>query len=204
MIILAHPPPKIWAVRGKDFFMKKRQFSFILYLENLRVDWQDALESELQLPCAYAIHNAPQDLGDNKPHVHLIVCWAGPCTDKCALELINSTLSAPDCICCSTLQAVNNLSYMYQYLVHASADALRKGKYRYPDSARVSLNGFSVDSSGDDSAYIDFALDIIVDNDLHDFRRLYLTLRSLKASGEPLADPSVVRSNAFFFSQFLK
>lgn len=184
--------------------MKKRQFSFILYLENLRVDWQDALESELQLPCAFAIHDNPEDLGTNKPHVHLIVCWAGPVTDKCALELINSTLSAPGFKCCSTLQAVNNLLYMYQYLVHSSADAVRKGKFRYPDSARVTLNGFSVDSSDDDSALIDFALDIIVDNDLHDFRKLYLTLRSLKAAGEPLADPSVVRSNAYFFAQFLR
>ena len=184
--------------------MKKRQFSFILYLENLREDWIDALESDLQLPCAYAVHDSPEDLGVNKPHVHLIVCWAGPVTDKCALDLINSTLSAPDCKCCSTLQAVNNLSYMYQYLVHASSDAIRKGKYRYPDSVRVCLNGFSVDSSEDDSAFIDFALDLIVDNDLHDFRKLYLMLRTLRASGEALADPSVVRSNAYFFAQFLR
>ena len=184
--------------------MKKRCFSFILYLENLRPDWQDALTSVVQLPCCYAIHDAPEDLQGKKPHVHLMISWSGPVTDNFALDFVNSSLSAPDLKCCSTLQAVNNPFYMYQYLVHASSDAVKKGKYRYPDTVRISLNGFSVESPELDVASFDFAVSLILDNDLHDFRKLFFLLRELRASGEAFADPSVLRENAYFFSQLLR
>lgn len=184
--------------------MKKRCFSFILYLENLRPDWEDALQSVVQLPCCYAIHDAPEDLQGRKSHVHLMISWSGPVTDKSALELVNSSLSAQGFKCCSTLQAVNNPFYMYQYLIHVSSDAVKKGKYRYPASARVSLNGFSVESPELVDASFDFAVSLILDNDLHDFRTLYLLLRKLRASGDALADPSVLRGNAYFFSQLLR
>lgn len=185
---------------------KKRVYSAILYLENLHPDWQDRVESVLQLPSAYAIHDHPADLrSEKKPHVHLIVQWFGPVTSKNALGTINDALSAPGCVCCSTVQSVNSVRHMYNYLIHASSDAVRKGKYLYPEEARVSCNGFRISDNSDDEseASLFYIEGLVLDGNFSSFSDLVSKIRELESLGEPcrVAD---IRRNAYYLNALLR
>lgn len=185
---------------------KKRVYSAILYLENLHSEWQDRIESVLQLPSAYAIHDSVEDIGtERKPHVHLIVQWGGPVTARNALGTINYALSAPGCACCSTVQSVNSVRHMFDYLIHASSDAVRKGKYLYPEEVRITCNGFKIaDSSEDETeASLSYIEELILGGTLSSFAELVKKIRELEALGEPchVAD---IRKNSYYLNTLLR
>lgn len=122
---------------------KFRFWSAVCYPENMVPDWEETIGDILQIPYAYAFHDSPLDLKGDKPHVHLILCWSGPTTRNCALQMAN-LLSLPGLTCCSTVQFVSNIEHMYNYLIHDTDDCRRKGKYLYPASSRHEGNGFDV------------------------------------------------------------
>lgn len=124
---------------------KSRYWVGIVYTENCKSGWQDAIGDDLQLPAVYAIHD--QDLDESgaprKPHAHVLVCFPNTTTRKHAKEVLN-TLSAPGKVCCSTAQACINIRHTYEYLIHNTETAKKEGKHLYPESARVGVNGFDI------------------------------------------------------------
>lgn len=118
----------------------------VLYPENMISNWQDDIESLVQLPFAYCIHD--QDLKSDgdcaKTHVHLILAWPNTTTQKQA-EWVFQKLQDPDMgSCLHKVEQIINMQRMYDYLIHDTDDARRKGKYQYSKDLRIEGNGFDI------------------------------------------------------------
>lgn len=125
--------------------MKVKIWEGVTYPENMADWWQSEIDDILQVPFAYAIHDIDHDSKSQhrKTHVHIIVVWNGNTTRKAIINQLNR-LSAPGKKCCSTAEPVNNIRHAYDYLIHATASCEKKGKERYPESARVEGNNFDI------------------------------------------------------------
>lgn len=124
---------------------KTKLWEGILFPENMKENWQDEIDDVLQVPFAYAIHDADRDTKSKhrKTHVHCIVVWSGPTTLKAVINVFNR-LSADGKRCCSTAEPVNNIRHAYDYLIHDTASCRKKGKELYPEEARVTGNCFDI------------------------------------------------------------
>lgn len=119
----------------------------VLYLENMLDNWQDELGDIVQLPVAYCIHDKDLDNdGDcRKPHVHMILAWGNTTTYKNAMSVFE-LLSAPGKQCINTCKKVISIRGSYNYLIHDTDAARKKGKYLYPKENRILLNNFDIGS----------------------------------------------------------
>ncbi|MGI6128385.1 MAG: Rep family protein [Planifilum sp.] len=126
---------------------KARYWSGVLYPENMRSDWKDEISRVVQLPYAYCVHDKDVDKKGElrKAHVHLIVAFPNTTTQKSALDLMQS-LSAPGKKAISTVEAVKNIRFMYDYIRHDTADARKQHKHLYEVEERVCGNGFDIGS----------------------------------------------------------
>lgn len=117
------------------------------YPENMVDDWQEVIGETYQLPFAYCIHDKDkdEDKDDRKTHVHIMLAWANNTTYKAALELFNK-LSKPGCKAFNTCEKVNNIRFMYNYLIHDTEDCRKKHKYQYPAIERITGNNFDIGS----------------------------------------------------------
>lgn len=124
---------------------KQRAWEAVCYPENMRGDWQEEIDGIIQLPYAYAIHDASVTSKgeDRKVHVHILVVWPSPTTGRNALNVFLD-LSAPGKKCCSTVQPVINVRHAYDYLIHDTDNARKKGKEQYPPEARICGNNFDI------------------------------------------------------------
>lgn len=125
---------------------KARHWCAILYPENMIEHWEDEIGHILQMPSCYGIHDGDMEedgVTPRKPHVHLVLPFSGPVTQGNVIKIAN-TLSKPGMQCCSTAKAINNMRYMYNYLIHDTDDARKKHKKQYDKSHRVCLNGFDI------------------------------------------------------------
>lgn len=124
---------------------KNRYWVGVLYLENMIPDWKDCIADLLQLPFCYCIHDADTDsLSEHrKDHLHLIICFPNTTTYKHAMEVF-MLLSAPGRIAINTCQAVINVRFMYEYLIHNTDACRSKGKHLYKASERISGNNFDI------------------------------------------------------------
>ena len=125
---------------------KARYWCAICYPENMIDDWKDEIAHILQMPFCYGWHN--QDLDKDgktiaKEHVHLVLPFDGPTTQKNVINVANK-LSKPGEVCCSAAQSIMNMRYMYNYLIHDTDDARKKHKYQYDESHRVEGNNFDI------------------------------------------------------------
>lgn len=117
----------------------------ILYPENMRADWQDEIYNLIQKPFAYCRHNKDKlvERGERKDHVHLIIVWDAPTTKTWALYVFN-LLSDGKKSCCSTIEPCIDIRHCYDYLIHDTEDARRKGKVVYSPEFRICGNGFDI------------------------------------------------------------
>lgn len=124
---------------------KARYWCAILYPENMIDTWQEDIAHILQKPACYGIHDKDleKDGSPRKEHVHLMLPFDGPTTLKNVLTIANK-LSKPGETCCSTAEVINDMRYMYNYLLHDTDDARKKHKYQYDKSHRVCVNGFDI------------------------------------------------------------
>lgn len=124
---------------------KSRVWTGTLYPENMIDNWQDEISNIIQLPCVYAIHDKDvnNDSLGRKKHVHLMVVWRNNTTNKAALQLFNR-LSGTQNKCCPFVEKVISVRHVYDYFIHATEDAKKKGKYQYNEDARVCLNNFDI------------------------------------------------------------
>lgn len=125
---------------------KNRQWAAILYPENMREDWRDEIDGLVQLPYAYCLHDKGLELeqGDHrKEHLHLILVWPAPTTQKHAMEVFGR-LSAPGRRALSTCEPVYNARRIYDYLIHDTEDSRKKGKFKFDPSERITGNNYDI------------------------------------------------------------
>ena len=134
---------------------KARYWTAVCYPENMRPDWKERIGEVLQLPYAYCVHDkdVQGDGDDRKAHVHIMVAWPNTTTYKSALETFKG-LSAPGAQCVNTCQKVQNVRYMYDYLIHDTDDARKKHKHQYARSERVTGNNFRRIRSGSGASWV--------------------------------------------------
>ena len=124
---------------------KSRYWAAICYPDNMRKDWEEVIDQQLEFPFAYCVHNMDHDSKSEqrKNHVHIMLVWSNTTTKKAALEIFDR-LSAPGCRCCSTVQSIHNIRAAYDYLIHDTEAARKAGKELYPESVRIEGNNFDI------------------------------------------------------------
>lgn len=126
---------------------KARYWVGVGYPENMRPDWQDVIGEVTQLPYAYCVHDKDMDGNedDRKEHVHILLAFPNTTTYKSALTVMQG-LSADGRKAFNTVQKVNNVRFMYNYLIHDTEDCKKKHKHLYDASERVTGNNFDIGS----------------------------------------------------------
>lgn len=126
---------------------KARNWAAVCYPENMIDTWQEDIGDILQLPGEYCIHDSclEKDGSPRKTHVHIIIVFNNTTTQKRAMEIINQ-LSADGKRCCSTIESINNIKHMHNYLIHDTQDCKKKKKHQYNPSERIEFNNFDVGS----------------------------------------------------------
>lgn len=123
--------------------IKARYWQAVLWTENLIEDWEMKVEETLQLPFAYCIHNKDVEKDGvtlRKPHVHVIVAYPNTTTYKHALNVFKLLGEKA----CNTCQPCRSIRYCYDYLIHDTDDARKKGKHQYDEHERVRGNNFDI------------------------------------------------------------
>lgn len=124
---------------------KARYWVGVGYPENLRPDWKDVIGEVTQLPYAYCVHDKDVDGAedDRKEHVHILLAFPNTTTYKAALGVLQE-LSAPGKKAFNTVQKVNNVRFMYNYLIHDTEDSRKKHKHQYDPTERITGNNFDI------------------------------------------------------------
>lgn len=179
---------------------KSRNWTAILYQENMAENWKDSISGVLQLPFCYVEH-FPDD--GRKAHVHIMISWDGPTTYKNALSVFKE-LDPTISIC----KRVISVPFLYKYFIHDTDDCRRKGKELIDESLRVSGNGFEVSDSSDSSkrkmAVLDFIFDKVGNGIVFsDFQEFYLFFRSLP-DPEAYDACCLIFEKPFFFSKVIR
>lgn len=165
---------------------KARFWMGVCYQESMLDSWCEDIGDILQLPYAYCEHTLDVDANSDhrKDHVHIIIAFPNTTTHKHAKEVFN-LLSKSFNPCCSTCEAVISIRGAYDYLIHNTESSRLKGKYQYPESARISGNNFDIGSyeqiSASDKNRIALELcDFIVDNNITNFADFFLYVRTIE------------------------
>lgn len=125
---------------------KNRQWTAVLYNENMLNGWHEELDTLVQLPYAYCVHDkglALESGEHRKVHTHMILVWPAPTTYKHACEVFNR-LSAPGKTAFSKIEPVYSARQMYDYLIHDTADCRKKGKYIFSQEERITGNNYDI------------------------------------------------------------
>lgn len=124
---------------------KAKYWTAVGYPENMVSNWQNCIGDLLQLPYAYCIHDKDKDDKGQmkKTHVHILIAFTNTTTYKNALSTFRS-LNEEGKEAFNTCMNVNNICYMYDYLIHDTQDSHRGGKYLYTASNRITGNNFDI------------------------------------------------------------
>lgn len=110
-------------------------------------DWEDKISNLLQVPYVYCIHDKDlcSDGSIRKTHVHIMIAWANTTTYKSALTCFKR-LEKEGCIAIPNdkIEVVQNVRFMFNYLVHDTDDCKKKNKHLYSAAERVCGNGFDI------------------------------------------------------------
>lgn len=163
---------------------KARFWVGILYLENMIDSWVDDIDDVVQVPFAYCVHDKDLDRAgeDRKPHVHLMLAFSNTTTFNHVKKVFN-LLSAPGQVCCSTCQACIDVRRSYDYLIHDTDNARKKGKYQYPAEERICGNNFDIGifeqiSALDRAALVKELCDCIIKMQFVNFADFYIYVSS--------------------------
>lgn len=159
---------------------KARYWAGILYPENMRAGWEQDIGHLLQVPYAYAKHDADKnsDGDERKEHIHLMIAYPNTTTAKAAYTVMDR-LSADGVHCLSTIESVNSVRHMYEYMIHNTEDCRKKHKHQYDASVRITGNNFDIGSyeqvsQADKNAMCKELCDVIVKNGYTNFADLYI------------------------------
>lgn len=157
---------------------ENRYFWGSCYPENMIPNWKEEIDFILQKPFAYCVHNADKAIvsEDRKEHVHIILAYGNNSTSKAACRLLNK-LSLPGKQCCPFVEACDDVGYCYEYLIHNTDNAKKKGKHLYQQSERITGNGFDIGlyvqlTKAEKDQLLSDLEDFIIDNGVMNFIEL--------------------------------
>lgn len=163
---------------------KARYWTAVGYTENMRGDWRDVIGQLLQHPFVYCVHDKDKqgDGDDRKVHVHIVVAFPGPTTYKNVLALFRR-LNAEGKEAFNTAEPVMNMRYMYNYLIHDTDDARKKGKFQYPKDERIGGNNFDIGAyeqltMADKENMVEELEDLVLEQNIGNYRVLYLYVKN--------------------------
>lgn len=185
---------------------KARYWVGVGYPENMRPDWRDVIGEILQLPYAYCIHDKDKDgdEDDRKVHVHVIIAFPNTTTYKSALSTLQE-LSDEGKQAFPTVKKVNNVRFMYNYLIHDTEDSRKKHKYQYSPRERITGNNFDIGSY--EQLSLDEKNSILVELEKRLFEKGYTNYADFFADVMENFSPEysqVVRGNSGHFSRLTK
>lgn len=124
---------------------KNKYWVGVCYPENMVEDWQEKIYDLVQVPFAYCQHTMDKDTKSEKrkDHVHIILAFNNTTTKNWAFSVMDK-LSAPGKTCCPGIQPIIWIRNQYDYLIHDTEGARKAGKELYPESARITGNGFDI------------------------------------------------------------
>lgn len=185
---------------------KARYWVGVGYPENMRSDWRDVIGEVTQLPYAYCVHDkdVDGDEDDRKEHVHILLAFPNTTTYKAALAVLQE-LSAPGAKAFNTVQKVNNVRFMYNYLIHDTEDSRKKGKHQYEPKERITGNNFDIGNyeqlSLDEKNSILVELEkLIFSEGLYNYADFYSNV----LTSYPQEYAAVVRGNSGHFARLLR
>ena len=132
--------------------VKARDWTVVLYPENMIPMWQDRIYRQLQVPFEYIIHNRDtveleeDETEPRKVHVHLVLHWDNPTTYNHVLTLVQDKLSALGKRCCNKVEPVIKLKYIHRYLTHETEDCKKACKFVYPRTEIITGNNWDLGS----------------------------------------------------------
>lgn len=188
---------------------KGRQFTFLLYPENLPDDWETRLR-ELDIPIAISpLHNKDIDKkmgGFKKAHYHGICIYKNPITqDGMTLKLNRALAHDGYKNCVPKVQfLVKGIESTYLYLTHESESAKEEGKHVYDSSEIKLLNNFDISryvvlDVHEKEELLQDLIKLIYNNGLTNVFQLMGYLNELRVQGKPTPPErdvlDVVRSN---------
>ena len=121
---------------------KARYWNFVMYPESMIENWQEDIAEIIQYPYAYCIHDKcmTKDGLPRKIHVHIIIAFPNTTTYNNVLAI------AKKLGVCNYVEKTQNIRWMYNYLIHDTEDARKKGKYQYDPNERITGNDFDIGS----------------------------------------------------------
>ena len=152
------PAENLFFGKGVIFFMQKeneielpsekaRYWCAVLYPENMIDDWQNQIGDKLQMPFCYCVHDSDVDkAGEHrKTHVHVMICYTNTVRASAVYKVFDR-LSKTGYRCLSTIEPVNNVRHMYEYLIHNTESARKQKKFQYDKAQRICGNNFDIGS----------------------------------------------------------
>ena len=115
---------------------KFRNWTAVLYPENMIPNWQDRIYRLLECPFEYIIHDKDEieieedEKQPRKTHIHIILHYGNCTTYNSAFSLFDR-LSKLGFHCLNKIEPVRNLLFLHRYLTHSTPDAISQGKHRY-------------------------------------------------------------------------
>lgn len=124
---------------------KAKYWNVIVYPENLNFECMEDASDEIGIPFAYCVHDKDKDGhdGDRKTHVHVMAAFSNTTTAKHVYEMFSS-LSKPGRKCCLPPKPCGDVRHSYEYLIHDTENARKKGKHQYGVEERICCNGFDI------------------------------------------------------------
>ena len=121
--------------------IKAKYWWAVLYPESMIEGWQEDIDTILQLPYSFCVHDKDKDghKGDRKIHIHLIIAFNNTTTYKNAISIFQKLMPS-----CAYIEKVINIRYSYEYLIHNTKDCKKKKKYLSDVSERILGNNFDI------------------------------------------------------------
>ena len=152
--------------------MKSRYWSFIIYPESAKENWQNELEEKGLVFCVSPLHD--KDLNPTgekkKEHYHVLIEYEGPKTYKSVNEEICQPIGA------TIPKKIESLRGYYRYLTHQ--DNPEKAQYKQEDIKEY--NGFKIDLTSTETTMIKVNIcEDIIKNDIREYSDLLDYYKSL-------------------------
>lgn len=125
---------------------KARYWTWVGYPESMIDNWEDRIEEILQYPYVYCIHDRDtldEDEEKRKTHVHIMIAY-GNTTTMSNIRNVFSKLRKNQDKEKVFVQSVQNVKYLYNYLIHDTDNARKKNKYQYAPEDRITGNDFDI------------------------------------------------------------
>lgn len=175
---------------------KKRNWTFVLYLESAPEDWRDILQRTGLAIAVSPLHDKDIDpTGEvKKAHYHIILCYNNTVTGRMVKELVDS-LHQPMPL------PIDSVRGLYRYFTHKD----NPEKYQYDEREITTINGFDIldfaDLSSADKTKIKLELiKFIVEKNICEYSDFIIEVMKLEKDDYFL----IASTQTIFFNAFIK